>query len=166
MLYFILGGLFLIIDQISKFLTESILNPYESVTIVEGVLDFTRHHNTGGPWSMLSDYSYLFIIVTFILLIGEIFFFKKFPLTSPMSKLTCSLINAGAIGNLIDRIFRGYVVDMIRVTFIDYPVFNIADCCIVVGCILMCIYVLFIYKEPAKKSEFINEESDNEQNNT
>ena len=61
-----------------------------------------------------------------------------------MAKLSCALINAGAIGNFLDRIFRGYVVDMIELTFIDYPVFNFADCCVVVGAILMCVYVIFV----------------------
>ena len=61
---------------------------------------------------------------------------------SKLYRLSTSLIISGGIGNLIDRLFRGYVVDMIEVTFIDYPVFNFADCCVVVGAILFCIYIL------------------------
>ena len=57
--------------------------------------------------------------------------------------ISTSLIVAGGIGNLIDRIFRGFVVDMIEVTFINYPVFNFADICVVIGAILFCAYVLF-----------------------
>ena len=64
-----------------------------------------------------------------------------------------SLILSGAIGNMIDRTFRSFVVDMIEVTFIDYPVFNFADCCVVIGAILLGIYILFIYKEPQKEEK-------------
>ena len=63
------------------------------------------------------------------------------------------MINAGAIGNLIDRIFRGYVVDMLEVTFINYPVFNFADTFIVIGCVIMCIYIIFMSDKEDKKEK-------------
>ena len=156
MLYFIIGIFLLAIDLFTKNLIIADFKLYESITVIDGILDFTRYHNTGGPWSLLDDYSFVFIILTAAILIGELIFFRKYPLTHPISKLSAALINAGAIGNFLDRIFRGYVVDMIKVTFIDYPVFNFADCSIVIGCALMCIYVLFIYKEPDKAKEKTN----------
>lgn len=166
MLYLIIGAVFLLIDQITKFITVAKFNEFESFTFINGVLDFTRYHNTGGPWSMLDEYSRLFILFTFAIFVVEYFYFKKHPLTHSLSKLCCALINAGAVGNLIDRIFRGYVVDMIKVTFIDYPVFNFADCCIVVGCILMCFYVIFIQKDKSEIKTIDNEEShDGKDNN-
>ena len=69
-----------------------------------------------------------------------------------MNSALC-LLTAGAVGNLIDRIFRGYVVDMIEVTFINYPVFNVADCFVVTGALLLAVYIIFIYKEPKKDYE-------------
>ena len=165
MLYVIIGIALFIIDQLTKILTVSNFSQFESITVINGVLDFTRYHNTGGPWSFLDEHSWIFIIFTIIIFLGEYLYFRKHPLSHPLSKITCVLINAGAVGNFIDRIFRGYVVDMIKVTFIDYPVFNFADCLIVIGCILMCIYVLFIQKEPemnAYNTQNIHTEDDSE----
>jgi len=144
MVYFIIGIILFAADFVTKYLTVNSFELYESITVIDGILDFTRYHNTGGPWSLFDNFSFIFVIATIAIFVGEFFFFKKHPLTHPVSKLSAALINAGALGNFVDRIFRGYVVDMIKVTFIDYPVFNFADCCIVAGCILMCIYVLFI----------------------
>ena len=82
------------------------------------------------------------------MLAAEIFYVKNYGPKHTLSKLSLSLITAGALGNFVDRLFRGYVVDMIDVNFFNYPVFNFADICIVVGCVILCVYVLFIYKEP------------------
>ncbi len=145
------------IDQITKYLTVAKLTESESIAVIDGILNFSRVHNTGGPWSMFDNFSIVFIALTFAIFAAEIYYFRKYPLNHVVSKIAAALINGGALGNLADRIFRGYVVDMIDLRFIDYPVFNFADCCIVVGCILMCIYVIFIYKDPKKydvKKEF------------
>ncbi len=132
------------IDQTTKYLTTIKLSEYESFIVAEDLLSFTRYHNTGGPWSIFDGLPILFIIATLCIFALEFFYFKKHPLNHSTAKLSCAFINSGAIGNLLDRIFRGYVVDMIDLTFIDYPVFNFADCCVVVGAFMMCVYVIFI----------------------
>lgn len=144
MSYLILSVLLLLIDQVTKLITTVKLNEYETFVVIEKFLSFTRCHNTGGPWSLFAEVPFIFIVATLCVFALEIWFFKNHPLKHALAKLSCALINAGAIGNLLDRIFRGYVVDMIELTFIDYPVFNFADCCVVVGAILMCVYVIFI----------------------
>ncbi len=123
------------------------------MVFIENILAFTRRHNTGGPWSIFDGNIAVFIVVTFLIIGIATWYIIKHPLKSRMEKISVSLIASGAFGNLIDRIFRGYVVDMLEVKFIDYPVFNFADCCIVAGCILMCIYVVFYYKEPSKSEK-------------
>lgn len=153
MFYFCLSLILIIFDQISKILTVLFLDEYESFTLIKNIISFTRCHNTGGPWSIFNDYTVLFIIVTFIILIAEFIYLKKHPITNTLSKISLTLINAGAIGNLIDRLFRGYVVDMLEVTFINYPVFNFADTFIVIGCIIMCIYIIFMSDKEDKKEK-------------
>ncbi len=147
MLYAILILILVLSDQLSKFLTVRYLDEFESVQIINKVLDFTRVHNTGGPWSMLNGTPYIFIIFTILIFAIGAIYLKKHPQKHLLSKISISMIAGGALGNFIDRIFRGYVVDMIDVNFFNYPVFNVADCYIVIGAILMSIYVLFIYKE-------------------
>ncbi|MBR5506698.1 MAG: signal peptidase II [Clostridia bacterium] len=93
-----------------------------------------------------------------------VFVFQKTSDETSTRKISVMLINAGAIGNLFDRIFRGYVVDMIEVTFIEYPVFNFADCCIVIGCILLCVYVAFFDKDE-KNIKISEEEKDDGKDN-
>ena len=144
MLYLFISVLMLLFDQLTKYFTIARLNEYESFVVTEKFLSFTRCHNTGGPWSLFDEVPFIFVVATLCIFAIEIWFIKKHPLKHSLAKFSCALINAGAIGNLLDRIFRGYVVDMIELTFIDYPIFNFADCCVVVGAILMCVYVIFI----------------------
>lgn len=147
MLYAILILLFIITDQLSKYFTVRFLDEFESFSVIENILDFTHVHNTGGPWSIFNGNQIFFIIMTVIIFAAGIFYFKKHKPEHMLEKISICMIAGGALGNFIDRIFRGYVVDMIDVNFFNYPVFNIADFYIVVGAVLMCIYVLFIYKE-------------------
>lgn len=164
-MFYIFGAVLLfILDQITKLLTVQNFSLYESVTVIKGVLDFTRHHNTGGPWSLFDSHIEVFVIITFVIFLLEFLYFKKRPMKHPLEKISVMLINAGAIGNLFDRIFRGYVVDMIEVTFIEYPVFNFADCCIVIGCILLCVYVAFFDKDE-KNIKISKEEKDDGKDN-
>jgi len=151
MIFIILTILLIIADQITKYYTLIKLSPIGSIEVLKGVLSFTYVENRGAAFGILQNARWIFIAVTLITIIAIIGYIIK---TKPSCKtllLSLSLILAGGIGNMIDRIFRGFVVDMIEVTFINYPVFNLADCCVVIGTILLGIYILFIYKEPKKE---------------
>ncbi len=147
MFYILAISIFLITDQLSKLFTVYRLGEYESVSVIDGILSFSHVHNTGGPWSMFDDKPFIFIVLTIIIFVLGILYFKKNKPTHILEKLSAAMIAGGALGNFADRVLRGYVVDMIDVNFFDYPVFNLADCYIVIGAVLMCIYVIFVYKE-------------------
>ena len=153
-MYFAIFTLLLIIaDQVTKYFTVSMLKPVGSVEIIKNILSFTYVENRGAAFGILQNARWVFIVLTTIAVAAIIIYLLK---EKPKDKtLTCSLslILAGAIGNMIDRILKGFVVDMIEVTFIDYPVFNFADCCVVIGAILLGIYIIFIYKEPQKEEK-------------
>lgn len=134
-------------DQISKYFTVRNLNEFESFAVIKNVLDFTHVHNTGGPWSIFDSIPIVFIAMTIVLFIAGFFYFRRHKPKHIIQKLSICLIASGALGNFADRVFRGYVVDMIDVNLFNYPVFNVADCYIVIGAILMCIYVIFLDKE-------------------
>ena len=104
----------------------------------------------------------LFIIFTALVLIALTFVIIKKRTPNKIFNFAISLIYAGAVGNFLDRIFRhGSVVDMIKLDFINYPVFNFADCCVVVGAVLLCVYIVFYYDaDKARKKEKTAESSE------
>lgn len=146
LLWIIIIAASVILDQITKMLVVNGMALYESIPLIKNVLSFTYIHNYGAAWGMLSDHRWVFIIVTALAIIVMPIFLYKYRNLHWMFGLSLSLIIGGAIGNMIDRVFLGYVVDFIQATFIDFPVFNVADICVVCGAIMMFVYVAFIDK--------------------
>lgn len=133
-------------DQVIKYFISVNLKPIGSVTLINNILDFTYVENRGVAFGMFSGMRWIFIVLTALLIFAIIIymFIKK-----PKSKLfyVCvALIVGGGIGNLIDRIFYGYVIDYISLSFFE-PVCNFADYCITIGTVLLVIYVLFFSKD-------------------
>lgn len=151
MLLFVSAVILVIADQISKLMTLEFLKPIGSKSIIDGVLSLTYVENRGAAFGILQNSRWVFILITVAVTAAIVYYIIKYKPQSRMLRISLALILSGAAGNLIDRIFRGYVVDMIEVTFIDYPVFNFADCCVVIGAVLLAAYVIFIYKEPKKE---------------
>lgn len=141
-----------VIDQITKYFTVTCLKPVSTVEIINNILSFTYVENRGAAFGIMPNSRWLFIIFTVVVIAVFIGYTVKKNITNRLYTISASLIIAGGIGNLIDRVFRGYVVDMIEVTFINYPVFNFADCCVVAGAILFCLYVL-IYDGKTEKTD-------------
>lgn len=135
------------IDQISKFFVVKHLDA-SGVVIIEDLLDFVYVKNIGAAFGIFSGNTYLLIIITF-LLIGYIVFELYKNMNNNFSILSFSLILSGALGNLFDRVFRGYVVDFISFTIFgrEMAVFNIADIYITFGVFLL---ALIIIKEGKK----------------
>ena len=141
-------ALLICIDQITKLWATSALANDRVVSVIDGVFVLNHEMNDGVAFSMLSGKWWIFIPVT-ILISGTLLVVM---LRSPLRKyrlfnITCVLILSGAIGNLIDRILYGEVIDFLQVTFINFPIFNFADCCVVVGAILLFVFALFVMKE-------------------
>ncbi len=151
MLFAVFTIILIAIDQISKYYTTTMLKPIGSVTVINNFFDLTYVENRGAAFGILQNSRWVFIVVTFIAIAALIVYKFKYKPKGYVINTSLCLILSGAIGNMIDRLFRGYVIDMLEVTFINYPVFNIADCLVVVGTILLGIYILFIYKEPKKE---------------
>ncbi len=125
----------LIIDQIIKFFVEN--NMYgKSIDIVENIFSLTYVQNRGAAWGIFSGNDWILKIFAPILIIVVIIFVYRICKTK-LEFIFGGLIVGGAIGNLLDRIIRGYVVDFLDFKF--WPVFNFADICIVVGCVLLII---------------------------
>ena len=152
-----------LIDQISKYIVVQTLPLYDSITLIEGFFSFTHIQNRGAAWGMFSEHRWVFLAATAIAIIVLPIVLYRFRKLHVLFGTSMSLIIGGAVGNMIDRLFLGYVVDFLEFTFIDFPVFNIADICIVVGTFMMAAYILFFDKSlfvDTKKTTETKEEKD------
>ena len=141
-LYFLLAVLVAGIDQILKFWTVNNLKGNEDISLLNGVLKFTYVENRGAAFGILKGAKYLFILLVILLLIFYLYVMIKKKFDSKVLILGLSLIVGGGIGNAIDRLFLGYVVDYIKLSFFP-PVCNFADYCITAGTVLVLIYICF-----------------------
>lgn len=139
---FIAAVLIVVIDQLLKLLVVNTIKTGGLVEVLGGLINFQYVENRGMAFGMLKDCRWVFIIFTVIVVVGVIIYMIK---TKPQSKFlltSLALILGGGVGNLIDRIFLGYVVDYIQLSFFS-PVCNFADYCITIGTVLLIIYILF-----------------------
>ena len=163
MLTIILAAVIVALDQISKFFVIRDLKPVVDIPIWDGVLHFHYIGNTGASFGLLPGFKWFFLVVS-LLFVAAVFIFViiKRNKIDRFALISLGLICGGALGNVVDRIRFGYVIDFIYFKLINFAIFNLADSCIVIGGILLGIYVLFIYKEPEKK-KVPEEKKENEQ---
>ena len=153
---FLSAGL-IAIDQLLKWWVVQVLMPMGTLPIWQDVLHLTYHENYGSAFGMLQQQRGLLIVLAVVIIMVLALLMWKKKISHPFAIYTTFLILAGGLGNLIDRIFRGYVVDFIDFRLINFPIFNFADCCVVVGTILLAIYILFFEgKTDSKKTEDSN----------
>ena len=162
MLYLILLGALIAGDQLLKYWTVTHLALGESAPLIPHIVRLTRLHNYGAAWSSLSGKTVLLLAVTAVLMVGVAVLLLKKIVRHPLGVTACVLILGGGVGNIIDRIAHGYVVDMFDLLLFDYPVFNLADCFVVVGVILGAVYYLWFYEkyDARKKSDASDAEGD------
>ena len=139
--------LLIAVDQLVKYWVVAHLAVGETAPLMPGFVELLRLHNYGAAWSSFSGMRYLLIALTSMLMVFLAVLLVKKIVRHPLGLTAVTLTLAGGIGNLIDRIRLGYVVDMFNFQFISYPVFNVADMCIVFGVILLLVYYLFFYEK-------------------
>ena len=136
------------LDQLTKYLAVTYIQG-NTITIIEGVFQLRYLENTGAAFGILNNQQWFFLIITFLTLFFVFFVYIKMPKTKHFVPLRICLIVlvAGAIGNLIDRIRFGYVVDFLYFQLIDFPIFNVADIFATLSTITLIILFLFYYSE-------------------
>lgn len=139
MLVIIASGL-LIIDQITKFAVRSRMEIGETLPVFRGVLDFTYVQNRGAAFSLFQNSQLITVILPVITMIAGVLFLLHLRKKEKLAELGVLLIMSGGIGNLIDRTVMGFVTDMISVG--SFPVFNVADICVTVGCAVLILWVI------------------------
>ena len=136
-------------DQFTKYLAVTYLKDHEPMVLISHILELKYLENKGIAFGMLQGKIVLFLTVCILFLAAALYAYIRIPKTNyylPLM-LTGFLIISGAVGNSIDRFFRGYVVDFIYVSWIDFPIFNVADIYVVCGGILLVILAAFYYKD-------------------
>ena len=148
LMFMLFSGAIVAADQVTKYLTVANIALYEDVPFIPGLLQLTYVQNTGAAFSSFEGQQWLFAVIfaVFTLLV----FYEYFKRTMHFTQLEWWCIFAiygGGLGNMIDRVRMGYVVDMIETTFMEFPVFNVADCFITCGCILLIAHLILANKE-------------------
>ena len=147
MIYAIAAVLVLIVDQAMKFWTTKNIFLGDVTELIPGVLNLTNIHNYGAAFSILQDARWFLVVVTLVFIVGVIILMTQEIIYTKRGRWIMTFILAGAIGNCIDRMLYGYVVDMFEFAFFSFPVFNVADIFITLFGILFCIHVV-LHNEP------------------
>ena len=135
-------------DQLSKLWIVENIPLYQQTPVIPGLFHLTYVQNTGAAFSSFQGQQWLFILVFAVLTAAVIWEFttKKMGF-STFERWCIAAIYAGGLGNMIDRLRLGYVVDMIKTEFMNFPVFNVADCFITCGCVLLLVHLFFFNRE-------------------
>lgn len=145
----IVGAIIIAVDQLTKYIVVSSMTLYETVPFLSGFLDFYFTYNKGAAFGTFSGDTWFLITITGIIMVICVCMLVKRTFNSNWMFWALCLVLAGGLGNMIDRVFRGgKVVDFLKLGFIDFPVFNIADCAVCIGAIMIVIYFF---------KDFINE---------
>lgn len=143
----------IILDQLVKFWAVMVLKPIHTIPLIDGVFHLTYAENFGAAFSIFEGKRWFFIAISVVLIIGIVFWLYSHRQSMyPMCRWALVMITGGAVGNLIDRIRFGFVVDMFDFRLINYPIFNIADCFVVIGTAVLCCYILFIDGKKVKSN--------------
>lgn len=136
------------VDQLTKFLTVANIDLFQRVGVWDGVFHLTYVRNTGAAFSSFEGAQWLFLLI-FLVFTGAILYDmvkKAMPFTN-FERWCVAAIYGGGLANMIDRLRLGYVVDMIEVEFIRFPVFNVADCFITCGCVALLVHLIFFNRD-------------------
>ena len=150
------------LDQLTKWLTVVNLAEYESFPLWQDVLHFTYVKNTGMAFGMLKDHRWVFMVFSTIAIVALIVYLFRFRPESRWMQVSMAMIIGGGIGNMIDRVLLGYVVDFIDFTLINFAVFNVADSfvCIGAGIMILCLVLDLIKEIKLEKAQKAEEKSD------
>ena len=145
-LFLALGAAGLALDQWLKAYVTANIPLGQAQSLLPGVVELRTVHNYGAAWSSFSGMRWVLVAVTCIIVIFVTVLLVRRVVRHPLGVAACCMVISGGLGNIIDRVRLGYVVDMFNLLFMNYPVFNVADILVVCGAVLGCIYYLWFYE--------------------
>ena len=142
-------GLLSALDQLTKYMITSKFVLYESKTIIKNVFSLTYIHNEGMAWGMFQGKQLFFLIITTFMLVLTFYVYNNIASKKEFTpvKICLVFLTSGAIGNLIDRVTLGYVIDFLHFELFDFPVFNVADIFVTVSMIVLFVLIAFLYSD-------------------
>ncbi|PIC58853.1 signal peptidase II [Sporosarcina sp. P12(2017)] len=153
--YYAIAALVIGLDQLTKWLIVKNMELGEHIAILDPYIALLSHRNRGAAWGMLEGKMWLFFIVTIVVVVAIIYFFHTEGKKDRLLGVSLMLLLGGAIGNFIDRLLKGEVVDFISVLIpvihYDFPIFNVADAALTIAVILILLHVVFDEKKKKKK---------------
>lgn len=145
-------------DQLIKSIVVERLMPVSSADFIPGIVEFNYTENTGAAFSILENHTEILSVLTFVIIIAGLIYLLSGKIKSKLLTVGAILVLSGGIGNLVDRIMRGneflkgYVVDYIKLLFMDFAIFNFADCLVCIGAAIIIIYLIAdIFKDSSEK---------------
>ncbi len=151
MLAAVIAVLAIIADQITKYIVVENIELHGTVPFIPGFMSFYHTQNKGAAFSMFSDQRWVFMVFSFLSMGLIIYILIKEYKRHRLLNIALSMVLGGGIGNMIDRIRLEYVVDFFKTEFMDFAVFNVADCFITVGAVLLGVYVIFFEPKVEKR---------------
>ncbi|SKB00346.1 signal peptidase II [Sporosarcina newyorkensis] len=153
--YYAIAALVIGLDQLTKWLVVKNMELGEQISIWDPYFGFLSHRNRGAAWGMLEGKMWLFYIVTIVVVVAIIYFFHTEGKKDRLLGVSLMLLLGGAIGNFIDRLRRGEVVDFVDVLIpvirYDFPIFNVADAALTIAVVLILLHVILDEKKKKKK---------------
>ena len=140
--YLIFAAAWVVLDQAVKFLVRAAIPLHTSQTFIPGLFDLTYIRNTGAAFSIFSSHTWMLTVLSGVATAVLLVLLLRRALPTRLGMVSLSLLLAGAAGNFIDRLAFGYVTDMFETTFMNFPVFNVADIGVVIGGVLLVLTVL------------------------
>ncbi len=146
MMCLFLGICIVLADALTKLMAIRYLKPLHTLSLWDGVFHLTYVENRGAAFGMLQGGRVFFVVISILIIGAMLYLAKRYKNQSKLLDYGVVFIISGAVGNLIDRIFRGFVVDFLDFCLIDYPVFNIADIFVCLGAAMLAIFIMFFFE--------------------
>lgn len=155
MFYYVVAGIIIFIDQLTKWLIVQTMEIGQRIPVIEDFFYLTSHRNRGAAWGILQGQMWFFYIVTVAVIAFVIYYMQKYANESKLTGWALAFILGGAVGNFIDRVMRKEVVDFLDfyIGSYNYPIFNIADSALVIGVIAMMAATLMEGREKGRTEE-------------
>jgi signal peptidase II len=138
-----------VLDQLTKYLAESFLAGQRGSFLIPEIFQLYYLQNRGAAFGVLSGRQWIFVVMAVLMIVLGIYTYLHLPDGKHYSvmRMVCVLIVAGALGNMIDRVVHGYVIDFLYFSLIDFPVFNVADCYVCIGAAMLVLSLFTVYRE-------------------